>query len=132
MYEENDKTDIVEPVLSVEGSDGAVPVDVSDGDAAGDVVVDVPVDDIPADNVFPDQAEDVSCGDIFDAPVVGDLSADVIVGDVTEPGQVLVCSCVQKPLLWESDIDEYDTTDGLLLLILIFTILNTAKNWFGK
>ncbi len=82
------------------------------------------------------QKEDVSSGDVSD----GDVSeGDVSSGDTTPPpdtNDTLVtystCLYEPKPNLWESDIAGYDTTDGLLLLILIFTIANTAFNVFKR
>ena len=115
MYEEIDKQDSVESVLSDEGGNDSVSVDVS----SGNVVPDVP-------------AEDVSSGNVFNTPIIEDAVTGSVDGNISGSGEALVCSCVQKPLLWESDINEYDTTDGLLLLILIFTILNTARGWFVK
>ena len=145
MYEEIDKQDSVESVLPAEGGNDTVSVDV----LSDEVVQDVPVEDVPVEDVPVVDApvEDVPAVDVpvVDAPVVDVSSGNagdnfpvstVLTGNgsgsVSESVEAVVCSCVQKPPLWESDISEYDTTDGLLLLILLFTILNTARGWFVK
>lgn len=99
--------------------------DVTDGDTDA---VDVSDGDTEKDGV--------SSGDISD----GDVSkGDISSGDTTPPpdtNDTLVtystCLYEPKPNLWESDIADYDTTDGLLLLILIFTAVNTAFNVFKR
>jgi len=97
--------------------------DVSDGDSSADDVSD-------GDST----SNDVSTGDVSG----GDTSS----GDVDKPSKetganatapiYTTCAYEPKPNLWESNIAEYDTTDGLLLLILIFTIINTAFNVLRK
>ena len=92
----------------------------SSGDSSsGDVRVDV-------------SSGDVSSGDSSGDVTPGDVSAGAIPSVVDSPSATFSCLYEPKPLLWESDISDYDTTDGLLLLILIFTIVNTAFNVFRK
>lgn len=102
--------DIMDSVPYNQGSYNIVSVDVSSGDvtAVETETIETPV-------------ADVSGGDVVTFPP-----------DASQEVQQTVCACIEKPLLWESDITNYDTTDGLLLLILIFTILNTALNVFRK
>lgn len=75
---------------------------------------------------------DVSSGDSSGDVTPGDVSGGAFPSVVDSPSATFSCLYEPKPLLWESDICDYDTTDGLLLLILIFTIVNTAFNVFRK
>lgn len=95
--------------------------DSSSGDtSSGDVSVDV-------------SSGDLSAGDSSVDVTSGDVSGDAIPSVVADsPTATFSCLYEPKPLLWESDISDYDTTDGLLLLILIFTIVNTAFTVFRK
>ena len=87
---------------------------------------------ITPDNSTPIESPSVSEGDVSTGDVsMGDISG----GDSGSYGSTAIsssCLYEPKPLLWESDISMYDTTDGLLLLILVFTILNTAFNIFKR
>ncbi len=102
-----------------------------------DVDIQVTDGDAPTHSTSPgDVSEgDVSMGDVS----TGDISGgDAVPGDKTSRTasptagtsalQVEVtctCSCGDVVPLWDSDIADYSTTDGLLLLILIVAAVNT-------
>ena len=114
MNETINQQDIMDSVPYNQGSDNTVSVDVSSGDLP---IVETETTEAPV--------ADVSGGDVTTFPPDASLT-------MMQELQQTTCACIEKPLLWESDISNYDTTDGLLLLILIFTMLNTALNVFRK
>ncbi len=118
--------DVESPVLGdIPPSEGVnADIQVTDGDA-------------PTDSTSPG---DVSEGDVS----MGDVSTgDTSGGDAVQENKptrtasptagttalqveaTCTCSCGDVTHLWDSDIAEYSTTDGLLLLILIVAAVNT-------
>lgn len=106
---------------TAESNDSAV--DVSDGDSESEDVSD-------GDSA----SNDISTGDVSDGDTSsGDADKPIKqTGATTTAPVYTTCAYEPKPNLWESDINEYDTTDGLLLLILVFTVINTAFNVLRK
>ncbi len=99
-------------IPSSESGDADIPVTVSDGDVSPGMV----------------STGDVSTGDATVSPA----TSSVINPVVTQTEIVCSCSCGDSVPLWESDISKYDTTDGLLLLILVFTVIGTLMSIFRK
>lgn len=118
MNETINQQDIVESIPSSESLDDIVSVD----DVSGNDVV----EEIASETTEP--VEDVSAGDVQTEVSFPTTENNMPATGTTE----FVCTCSEKGLLWESDIASYDITDGLLLLILVFVIVNTAFNVFGK
>lgn len=115
--------DVEPPVLGdvppSESVDADIQVTVSDGDA-------------PTDSTSPGDVStgDVSTGDISDGDAVPKDKSSRTASPA--PGATALqveatcsCSCGDVVPLWDSDIAEYSTTDGLLLLILIVAAVNT-------
>lgn len=145
MYEKNVKQASVGLLPLTKGGDDTLQVSGTAFEAIvpDDRNIELPVEEIQGveevqedegneDEDNTEETTDVSTGDVSTGDVSGgDISAgDITAGDIMP--LVGYCSYEAKPLLWESDITDYDTTDGLLLLILIFTIVNTAINVFRK
>lgn len=144
MYEKNVQQTVLEHIPSSQGSYDSVQVSSGWSEAVpADDVITLPIEEpIAVEEVQEDEANededdteettDVSTGDVS----TGDVSSgDISTGDITAGDTMPLvgyCSYEAKPLLWESDIADYDTTDGLLLLILVFTILNTSWNIFFR
>lgn len=98
-------------VSSGQGIEDDIPtVEVSSGDATPEV---------SSGDVIPEvSGGDVSSGDVTEGDITsGDVSGSDFVGG---SDNVFICQCsVSEPTpLFEADVQELDTTDGLLLLIL--------------
>ena len=145
MYEKNVQQTVLEHIPSSQGGYDSVQVSGTAYEAIvpDDRNIELPVEEIQGveevqedeGNENEDDTEettDVSTGDVSTGDVSG---GDISTGDITAGDAMPLvgyCSYEAKPLLWESDVADYDTTDGLLLLILIFTMLNTAWNIFFR
>ena len=97
---------VKDDIPSVEVSSGDVLPDISSGDVVGS---DISGGDISGGDV---SGSDVSGSDIVISPI--SPFSDISSGDVYN----FVCSCKEPTPLFSSDVQELDTTDGLLLLIL--------------
>lgn len=131
MYEASNKQVFMECLSLNKSLNNLVPLGeavIDDSMSIGDPVVDL--DDSLEGVVYEEQGEDavdVSGGDVS--------GSDVSLGDVSSGSlSVTYTACLYepKPNLWESDISEFDTTDGLLLLILVFVVVNTMANVFFR
>lgn len=60
-----------------------------------------------------------------DTEVIEETVTDetVIPEDALRNDTVITCTCAEKSLLFQSDILQYNVTDGLLLLILIVLVI---------
>lgn len=112
--EDNTETEpsVLDSVPSPESSEADTSVAVSAGDSSPDTV----------------SGGDISIGDITASSAVPSTVSPL----VTQTEMVCTCSCGDSVSLWESDISEYDTTDGLLLLILGFVVLMTVLSIIGR
>ena len=116
----DDSPDVLDAVSPVEDSNDSVPVkkekneDVSSGDSASDVST----GDLSSEDV---SAGDVSAGDSSSKTPVYVIPIDDL-PEITE--SLTGCNCCSDVLLWDSDISEYNITDGLLFLILVTLVIS--------
>lgn len=121
----DDAQDVLDAVSPVEGNNDSDSVekekhkDVSSGDSAVDV------------STGDSSSEDVSTGDVSAGDVsAGDSSSKtpvyvIPIDDISEITESLTgCNCRSDVLLWDSDISEYNITDGLLFLILVTLVIS--------
>lgn len=106
MNEIFNQEDFLGDVSSNESGEDIVSVDVSAGDS-----------DTGADVSAGDSSPDVSAGDVSGSDV-----SNLVLNPATDSDPNynirVSCSCGDVVPLWESSINDFDTTDGLLLLIL--------------